>query len=139
MLDVDASKVRASVVQLLRTVKEEDHSSAPSRPAIATTSNNAPPSHLSPSNGHVSAGTEAPLLHDVFAAPFGANLPVHSPLDLNTEFDFLMQGNPFDSFGMWGDAASGGWTDLNLLSSVDSTWPMAGPNLWNGGQPGAYY
>lgn len=152
VLDVDPAKVRASVVQLLRTVKEEDHSHSPTRPAVLTTTNTLP--HLTSASNP--AGPH--LLHavntDVFAPPFprtssaphnpslGTGTPaVASPLDLNTEFDFLLPAPGMDPFDLWGTGANGGWTDLSLLSSVDTTWAMGGPGMWQqgGAHAGQYY
>jgi len=153
VLDVDPAKVRASVVQLLRTVKEEDHSHSPTRPSVVTTTNTLP--HLTsasnPAGPHL-INTPLPTT-DVFAPPFPrtSSAPQNptlaalaSPaLDLNTEFDFLLPGLPgpgMDPFDLWGTGANGGWADLSLLSSVDSAWGVGGPTMWQqGAHPGHYY
>lgn len=147
VLDVDPAKVRASVVQLLRTVKEEDHSHSPTRPAVLTTTNTLP--HLTSASNPAGPHLLNPLNTDVFAPPFprtssapqNPSLVASSALDLNTEFDFLLPAPGMDPFDLWGSGANGGWTDLSLLSSVDSAWGLGGPAMWQqgGAHPGHYY
>lgn len=162
MLDVDPAKVRASVVQLLRTGKDDEHHHPPPiSPAVTTTSTPFPAARLTSSGPSTPGGTTSyhnppngpAAASDMFGPPFPARTSSapHTPalvapappmIDLNTEFDYLLQGSGgMDPFDVWG-TGGGGWTDLNLLSSVDSTWPAGGGmGLWNhgAGGGGSYY